>query len=65
MKSNSVTILIIAIGDNRGEGGGERDGVKVPLIINYTRTLSPKGAHFTGWRYIKGKGFHELKYSEG
>lgn len=23
MKSNSVTILIIAIGDNRGEGGGE------------------------------------------
>ena len=39
--------------------------MKVLLIINYTRTLNPKGAHFTGWRYIKGKGFHELKYSEG
>ena len=56
MKSNSVTIIIIAIGDNRG-GGGRRDGVKVLLIINYTRTLSPKGHILQAGGILKGRDF--------
>ena len=31
----------------------------------YTGRLRPKGVPFSGWRYIKGELFHELKYRKG
>ena len=34
-------------------------------IMDYTGRLRPKGVPFSGWRYIKGYGFHELKHRKG
>jgi len=34
-------------------------------IMAYMGRLCPKGLPFSGFRYIKGKGFHELKYVKG
>jgi len=34
-------------------------------IMAYTWRLRPKGVPFSGFRYIKGLGFHELKYMKG
>ena len=33
-------------------------------IMPYVR-LRSKGVPFSGWRYIKGSGFQELKYRKG
>ena len=30
-------------------------------IMDYTGRLRPKGVPFSGWRYIKGLGFHEYR----
>ena len=43
----------------------EARGEGVLPIMDYTGSLRPKGVPFSGWRYIKGKGFHELKYRKG
>ena len=44
--------------DSRGGG--------VLPIMDYTGRLHPKGAPFSGWRYIKGRDFfRELKYRKG
>ena len=34
-------------------------------IMAYTGRLRPKGVPFSGFRYIKGWGFHELRYIKG
>ena len=34
-------------------------------IMDYTGRLRPKGVPFSGWRYMKGKGFQEMKYRKG
>ena len=41
---------------SRGGGGG---------IIAYMGRLRPRGVPFSGFRYIKGKGCHKLKYIKG
>ena len=33
--------------------------------MEYTGKLCPKGVPFSGWRYIIGQEFHELKYRKG
>ena len=34
-------------------------------IIDYILRLHPRGEPFSEGRYIKGQGFHELKYRKG
>ena len=50
---------------NWGEGATKPGGGGALPIMDYTGRLRLKGVPFSGWRYIKGKGFHELKYRKG
>ena len=34
-------------------------------IMAYTGRLRPKGVPYSGFRYIKGKGFHKFRYMKG
>ena len=45
-------IFVILLYFEPGGGGGG-----TPYIMDYTGRLHPKGAAFSGWRYIKGWGF--------
>ena len=49
--------------DNPPEGGG--GGGEVLPIMAYTGRLRPKRVPFSGFRYIKGWGFHKLRYVKG
>ena len=46
-------------GHTGGGGGG------LLPIMAYTGRLRPKGEPFSGFRYMKGYGFHLLKYMKG
>ena len=40
-------------------------GVGVLPIMAYTGRFRPKGVPCSGFRYVKGYGFHYLKYKKG
>ena len=34
-------------------------------VMDYTGRLCQEGVLFSDWRYVKGEGFHKLKYRKG
>ena len=51
------------ISDEFAAWGGGGGGV-LPIMA-YMGRLCPKEVPFTGFRYMKGKGFHKLRYIKG
>ena len=45
-------------------GGGGGGGGVLPVMA-YTGRLHPKGVPFSDFTYLKGKGFHKLRYIKG
>ena len=37
----------------------------LPTMASYTEKLHPKGVPFSGFKYMRGLGFHLLKYMKG
>ena len=59
MSSDGV-LLLVTLPDSVYPGEGE-----VLPLMDYIGRLRPKGVSFSGWRYIKGWRFCELKYRKG
>ena len=55
-----VVLVVVVCVCRRGGGRGERSGV-LPIMA-FTRRFRSKEVAFSGFRCMKGHGFHQLKY---